>query len=100
MSKRAPPYRNPVEAKQQAQSNARALDKMHIERMVKACVGVMVNFAFDDDQATRAAGWLFAKCSRSLGLDRDAAIALATRAIDAEHRDADGEKPTGLVSVQ
>jgi hypothetical protein len=87
MSKRVPQFRNPVEEIKQKKQQARALDKMHVERLVKAMTGTLVAFAFDDDQACRAAAYLLARCARAKPLSRDEAMDLAGRAVDAAAAD-------------
>jgi predicted RNase H-like HicB family nuclease len=82
----------------------RRLDKMHVSKMARACMGVMVAFAFDDEQAFRAACWFLAHCAFQLGKTREAAMEQAGVAWDLVHAEQAPDsvssvvKPSGIVT--
>jgi alkylhydroperoxidase/carboxymuconolactone decarboxylase family protein YurZ len=80
----------------------RALDKMHIDRMTRAMMGILVSFAMDDEQGLRASAWLCAHGAHQLGATREKLLEIVGIAFDlvAEDLPVDPDanaKPSGLV---
>lgn len=69
-----------------------ALDKMHVSKMARACMGIMVAFAFDDEQALRAACWFLAHCALQLGRGADPIVAQFRKAYELVQAD-NGQSP-------
>jgi hypothetical protein len=83
-------------------ARGRALDKMHVERMARAMMGVVVSFSMDDEQGLRAAAWLCAHGAHQLAMTREKLLETVGMAFDLVAADLPVDpdanaKPSGLV---
>ena len=82
MAKRPTPLLSRRLAENDHREREKILDKMHCERMVNACMGVLMQFAFSDEQGQRAACLLLAETAKQMGTTKEALIERVSLALE------------------
>lgn len=79
----------------------RRLDKLHVTKMARACMGIVVSLAFNDEQALRAACWFVGHCALQLGKTREAVleqVGLAYELVQADNGKSENLSGLGIVA--
>jgi len=78
----------------------RLLDKIHVQKMARAMMGVAVAFAFDDAQGQRAALYTVGVTCQQMGTTKEAILERMSQAFDIAAEDMDAPSETTKLVVQ